>query len=120
MSDLKASLEDYASVQTWYQGLREQSGVDPAADPSRLKLLEEFCRWAGLDPDEVVKACLLEKEGRETRISIKGRRGMAEKIAEFQAAGGAELNSRQRGQRGNTIRSFLIHNGILLQAGMQV
>jgi hypothetical protein len=112
-------LESYDSVKVWFNGLREQSGVDPAADPSRLGLLEEFCRFAGLDPDELVKACLLEKEGRETKISIKGRRRMAEKIAEFQARTD-DPNPRERAKRGNTIRSFLIHNGILLQAGMQV
>lgn len=119
MSDLRASLESYPSVQTWYEGLREQSGVDPAGDPSRLKLLEEFCRYVELDPDEVVKACLLEKEGRETKISIKGRQRMAQTVADFQAAGEG-LSPRQRAHRGNTIRSFLIHNGILLQAGMQL
>ncbi len=119
MSDLKASLENCPSVQTWFQGLREQSGVDPAADPSRLKLLEEFCRYAELDPDQVVKACLLEKEGRDTKISIKGRKRVAQMVADFQAAGEG-LSSRERAHRGNTIRSFLIHNGILLQAGMQL
>lgn len=117
---LNKAIDSYDSVKTWFKGLAEQSGIDPAEDPSRLKLLEEFCAFADRDPDEVVQACLLVKEGRETRISIKGRRGMAEQIAEFQAKGSAELNSRERGKRGNTIRSFLIHNGILLQAGMQV
>lgn len=119
MSDLKASLESYPSVQTWHQGLREQSGVDPAADPSRLKLLEEFCRSVELDPDEVIKACLLEKEGRDTKISIKGRTRVAQMVADFQAAG-EDLSARERANRGNTIRSFLIHNGILLQAGVQL
>jgi len=119
MSVLNASLESYSSVQTWYQGLREQSGIDPSADPSRLKILEDFCRFVDLDPDEIVKACLLEKEGRETKISIKGRKRIAEKVAEFQAAGEG-LSSRERAQRGNTVRGFLIHNGILLQAGMQI
>jgi len=119
MSDLKAPLENYSSVQTWYKGLREQSGVNPASDLSRLKVLEEFCRYVQLDPDEVVKACLLEKEGRETKISIKGRKRVAQMISDFQASGEG-LGSRERAFRGNTIRSFLIHNGILLQAGMQL
>ncbi|MFZ0887865.1 MAG: hypothetical protein WA005_05375 [Candidatus Binataceae bacterium] len=117
---LNKPIDSYDSVKTWLKGLAEQSGIDPAGDPLRLRLLAEFCAFVDRDPDEVVQACLLVKEGRDTKISIKGRRGMAEKIAEFQAASGAELNSRERGKRGNTIRSFLIHNGILLQAGMQV
>ena len=42
---------------------------------------------------------------------------MAERIADFQAAG---ADVRDRPKRGNTIRSFLIHNGILLQSGIQI
>ena len=113
-------LDSYDSVKTWFQGLRDQSGIETGEDPSRLKLLDEFCAFIDRDPDEIVRACLLVKEGRDTKISIKGRRGMAEKIAEFQALGGPDVNPRERGKRGNTIRSFLIHNGILLQSGMQV
>jgi hypothetical protein len=119
MSGLDRQIEGYETVKVWLNGLREQSGVDPANDPSRLKLLEEFCRFVDLNPDEVLKACLLEKPGRDTKISIKGRRLMAEKIADFQAAAEG-LSARERAGRGNTVRSFLIHNGILLQSGTQV
>lgn len=119
MAALERPLEEYDSVRTWFNGLREQSGVDPGSDPSRIELLGEFCEFVDLDPDLVVKACLLVKEGRQTKISIKGRRGMAEKITEFQSRP-AEIDSAGRARRGNTIRSFLIHNGILLQAGMQI
>ncbi len=119
MTPLERRLEEYNSVKTWFNGLREQSGVDPMSDPSRLRLLGEFCAFVDLDPDQVVAACLLMKEGRQTKISIKGRRGMAEKIAQFQSQP-AELDSAGRARRGNTIRSFLIHNGILLQSGMQI
>jgi hypothetical protein len=118
MASVNKPLEEYDSVKTWYQGLREQSGVEPNEDKSRLELLGEFCATLELDPDQVVAACLLRKEGKETKISIKGRRSMAERITEFQARGGAE--GRQRATRGNTIRSFLIHNGILLQSGIQI
>jgi hypothetical protein len=112
-------IDSYESVKTWFKGLKEQSGIEPGEDPSRLAILGEFCEFAGLDPDEAVRACLLVKEGRDTKISIKGRRAMAERIAEFQERD-QSLNSRDRAKRGNTVRSFLIHNGILLQAGMQV
>lgn len=111
-------LAEYDSVKTWFKGLREQSGVEPAEDSSRLKLLEEFCAFVELDPDQIVSACLLIKDGRETKISIRGRRSMAEKIAQFQDqdAGG---DAAERRRRGNMVRSFLIHNGILLQSGAQ-
>jgi len=119
MTEKLESLTSYGSVQIWFRGLREQSGVDPEADPERLSILAEFCRFVELNPDEIVKACLLEKEGRETKISAKGRRRIAERVVEFQAAGD-EPDSRKRAKRGNTVRSFLIHNGILLQSGMQL
>ncbi len=115
MASIDKPLEQYESVKTWFAGLRDQSGVDPQADPSRLQYLKEFCAFADLDPDSAVRACLLIKEGRDTKISIKGRRAMAERIAEFQEKG----EPRDRARRGNTIRSFLIHNGILLQSGIQ-
>jgi hypothetical protein len=117
MATVDKPIEEYSSVKTWFTGLREQSGVDPHDDPSRVAFLKEFCATLELDPDELVAACLLKKEGKETKISIKGRRSMAERIADFQAAG-TEL--RERPKRGNTIRSFLIHNGILLQSGIQI
>jgi hypothetical protein len=119
MTPLAHPLEEYDSVKTWFKGLREQSGVDPMSDPSRLRLLGEFCAFVNLDPDQVVAACLLAKEGRQTKISIKGRRGMAEKIAQFQSQL-TDVDSAERTRRGNTIRSFLIHNGILLQSGIQI
>ena len=117
MASIGKPLEEYDSVKTWFKGLREQSGVEPNDDPSRLAVLKEFCASLELDPDQVVAACLLKKEGKETKISIKGRRSMAERIADFQAAGS---DARERPDRGNTIRSFLIHNGILLQSGVQI
>jgi hypothetical protein len=117
MASINKPLEEYSSVKTWFTGLRDQSGVDPHDDPSRVEFLKEFCASLELDPDELVSACLLKKEGKETKISIKGRRSMAERIADFQAAG---AEPRDRPKRGNTIRSFLIHNGILLQSGIQI
>ena len=117
MSAIDRPIEEYAAVKTWFSGLRGQSGVDPHDDPSRIAFLKEFCETVELDPDELVAKCLLKKEGRETKISIKGRRSMAERIADFQAAG---AEPRDRPKRGNTIRSFLIHNGILLQSGIQI
>jgi hypothetical protein len=118
MASINKPLEEYGSVKTWYNGLREQSGIEPNEDKSRLELLREFCATLELDPDEIVAACLLRKEGKETKISIKGRRSMAERITDFQDKGGAQ--GRERAVRGNAIRSFLIHNGILLQSGIQI
>ena len=115
---LSKRLEKYETVKTWLRGLREQWGTDPLEeDPSRLDVLRRFCEFAKKEPDAIIRECILVKGG-EKRISIKGRRSYSEKIAEFQdtVAGDA----RERARQGNTVRSFLIHNGILLQSGLQL
>jgi len=50
------------------------------------------------------------------RIKIKARRMYSEAIAEFQ--GTVEGNPRQQSKAANLIRSFFIHNGIFMQAGL--
>ena len=79
-------------------------------------MLEAFCRFAGKDPDAVIDECVLVRDG-EKRIRAKGRRHYADLITEFQSQ--VEGSRLTRGKWGNTIRSFLIHNGILLQTGLQ-
>lgn len=115
---LKPMLE-YDTVRTWLDGLREQWGGDPVADdPERLPLLQAFCEFAEVDPDTVIAACLRVDKAGDKRISIKGRRKYAELIDGFQAA--SEESRLRKAKRGNTIRSFLIYNGILLAAGAQM
>ncbi len=116
--ELKPLLE-YRSVNDWLDGLREHWGGDPETDdPDRLPLLEEFCRFVETDPDTVIKECLRIDKAGDQRISMKGRRRYAELIDEFQAQS-TETRLR-KAKRGNTIRSFLIHNGIHLAAGAQM
>jgi hypothetical protein len=116
VADLRA-LTDYDSVQTWFDGLRQHWGGDPERDdPERLEILGAFCRFSEREPDEIVSECLLEKDG-EKRIRTKGRQRYADLIAEFQA--GVEGSRVRRAKWGNTVRSFLIHNGVLLQSGVQ-
>ena len=116
--ELKSLLE-YATVRAWLEGLREHWGGDPQTDdPERLPLLEAFCRFAGADPDTIIQACMRIDKAGQPRISLKGRRKYAELIDEFQAQ--SEESRLRRAKRGNTIRSFLIHNGILLAAGAQM
>jgi hypothetical protein len=100
------------SVQTWLTGLREQSQADPDGDPARLDTLERFCAFVDKDPDTIVHECLRESDA-GTKISIKGRRLYATKIEEFAQQAG---DARTRAALGSTLRSFLIHNGIFLQA----
>ncbi len=110
-------IRDYAAVETWLAGLRAQWGAEPEDMEERLGVLEGFCRSAGKTPDEMIAECVREVEGGK-RIRIKGRRFYSEKIAEFQAA--VVGDARAQGRAGNVVRSFLIHNGIFIQAGLQV
>ena len=110
-------LQEYASVQAWFQGLRQHWGGDPEHDdPERLQILEAFCRFVDKDPDTIIKECTIVRDGQK-RISVKGRRRYADLIAQFQAQ--VQGSRIKRAKWGNTVRSFLIHNGILLQAGIQ-
>ena len=109
-------IRDYASVQGWRRGLREQWGSEPDDMAERLDVLERFCRFVGKTPDEVIAECTREVESGK-RIRIKARRFYSEKIAEFQDS--LEGDARTQGRWGNTVRSFLIHNGIFIQAGLE-
>lgn len=115
---LRAMLE-YDTVQRWMDGLREHWGGDPVTDdPDRLPTLEEFCHYAGVDPDQIIKECKRINKAGDPRISVKGRRKYAEMIDKFQAE--SEGSRIKRAKRGNTVRSFLIHNAILLSGGAQM
>jgi hypothetical protein len=106
---------DYTSVQAWRKGLAEQWGEAPADFDQRAAALERFCELTGRDPDEMIADCTREVESGK-RIRIKARREYSEKIAEFQRSAGADV--RATGRAGNIIRSFFIHNGIFMQAGL--
>jgi hypothetical protein len=112
---LEKPAADYASVQTWRRSLVEQWGEEPADFDQRVAALERFCELTGRDPDQMIADCTRVVESGK-RIRIKGRREYSERIAEFQASAG--VDRREQGRAGNTIRSFFIHNGIFMQAGL--
>jgi len=114
--ELKPLLE-YASVRTWLDGLKQHWGGDPLNDdPERLPILEAFCRHINRDPDQMVKETTMLKDG-ERRIRTKGRARYVQMIEEWQA--GIEGSRIRKAKWGNTIRSFLIHNGVQMQSGIQ-
>lgn len=116
--ELKA-MREYETVQKWMGGLREHWGGDPETDdPDRLPTLEDFCRYANVDPDTIIKECKRVNKAGDPRISVKGRRKYAELIDEFQKQ--QEGSRMARAKRGNAVRSFLIHNAILLSPGAQM
>ena len=111
---LAKPIADFESVQTWRSGLAEQWGEEPDMT-ARVDALERFCDSVGKDPDALIAECTREVEGGK-RIRIKVRRQFSDQIAEFQAASGG--SARDQLKLGNTIRSFFIHNGIFMQAGL--
>jgi hypothetical protein len=112
---LAKSASEYAAVQAWRHGLAEQWGEEPADFEQRAAALERFCELTGRDPDEMIADCTREVESGK-RIRVKARREYSERIAEFQKSAGAD--ARAQGRAGNIIRSFFIHNGIFMQAGL--
>ena len=114
--DLKPLLE-YASVQVWLDGLRQHWGGDPLQeDPERLPIFEAFCQHVQRDPDQIVKETTMIKDG-QRRIRIQGRNRYAALIQEWQES--VDGSRFRKAKWGNTVRSFLIHNGVLLQSGVQ-
>jgi hypothetical protein len=113
---LPKPVEEFETARTWFQGLRDQWGEDPEDRDQRLEALAAFCAFVEKDPDTVVKECMRESESGK-RISAKGRRFYNDKITEWQASLSGEMSERAR--TGNAVRSFLIHNGIFLQSGLQ-
>lgn len=111
---LPQPIEQYETARQWAAGLREQWGEDIDMT-SRYAALERFCELTGQDPDAMIAACTREVESGK-RIRVKARREYSEKIAEFQES--VEGNARQQMAAGNLIRSFFIHNGIFMQAGL--
>ena len=109
---MNTNLNEHKTVQTWIAGVQDQSGVSSENDAKRLQVLAEFCVRIEKDPDQIIDDCLRDVEGGK-KIRVKGRRFYAEKIAEFEQQ--AEGSPGEKRQKANYIRSFLIHNGVLLQ-----
>ncbi len=110
-------IEQYETVRTWFEDFKRNWGEKPEDASSRLEVLRRFCQFVGKDPDTIIQECLRTTDG-QMKISVNGRKFYDGKIREFQ--GSLEGDARQKAQGGNTIRSFLIHNGIFLQSGMQL
>ena len=114
---LTKAIGEYETARTWFEGLRQQWGEEPSDWEERLKALEAFCAFVDKAPDTMVSECLRQSAS-GMRISAKGRRFYNDKIAEWQASLPGDRAA--QGRAGNAVRSFLIHNGIFLQSGLQV
>jgi hypothetical protein len=75
---------------------------------AKLEVLARFCEVCGRQPDELV-AWLFRQTPEGPRIRLKRRREVMALIDSFEAEHGGR-------PAGNTVRSFLIHNGVALSA----
>jgi predicted Fe-S protein YdhL (DUF1289 family) len=75
---------------------------------SKLEVLARFCAACGRQPDELV-AWLFRPTPEGPRIRRKRRSEVMALIDRFEAENGGRA-------AGNTVRSFLIHNGVALSA----
>lgn len=75
---------------------------------AKLEVLARFCDACGRQPDELV-AWLFRPTPEGPRIRLKRRREVMALIENFEAENGGR-------PAGNTVRSFLIHNGVALSA----
>ena len=111
-TDRATDIENTKTVQTWLKGLEDQSGVSRDEGLQRVAVLSDFCTLVEKAPDQIIAECLREVEGGK-KIRAKGRRFYADRITEFES--NIEGGAGEKRQQGNYIRSFLIHNGVLLQ-----
>lgn len=112
LDNFDVSLAASPAIARWFAS----TGYDqePADEQqNRLVLLVDFCRHVGRSPDDLVAGCLRTTKQGDTAISAKGRNAIQAAIDEFMAATGR--TGQDAVVAGNTLRGFLIHNGVFIQ-----
>jgi hypothetical protein len=106
-------IESQASVKQWAAGAGFDHG--PAGDrEQKFQILTGFCAKVGKQPDELVAFCILRKKASGERfLSVKRREEINNWLDEFTAEQG--WTGKQAVVNANVVRSFLIHNGVLIQ-----
>jgi hypothetical protein len=107
------NFESQASVKQWAAG----AGFDHDPTENReqkLAILADFCAKVDKQPDELVAFCILRKKATGERfLSVKRREAINNWLDEFTAEQG--WTGKQAVVNANVVRSFLIHNGVLIQ-----
>jgi hypothetical protein len=106
-------IESQASVEQWVAG--SGLGQDPAeVREQKLRILADFCAKVEKSPDELVAFCILRKKATGERfLSVKRRETINSWLEEFAVEQG--WTGKQAVVNANVVRSFLIHNGVLIQ-----
>ena len=112
LDDFDVALAASPAIARWFASAGYDK--DPAEEQqARLVLLADFCRHLGKSPDDLVAGCLRTTKGGDTAISAKGRNAVQTAIDGYVASTGR--TGRDAVVAGNTLRGFLIHNGIFIQ-----
>jgi hypothetical protein len=102
-----------ASVRQWEAGTG-LSREPPEVREQKLRILADFCAKVEKEPDELVAFCILRKKATGERfLSVKRREMINDWLEEFAAEQG--WAGKQAVVNANVVRSFLIHNGVLIQ-----
>jgi hypothetical protein len=107
---------EQTTVRTWLASLQRQTRLAPLVQQEYLHILAAFCVYVGQAPDAIIAACFRDTPEGKT-IHSPNRRHYAAHIDAFQRQVAGDM--RQQVQYGRVVRSFLIHNGVMLQAGWQ-
>jgi hypothetical protein len=107
--DIRAS----DAVQKWFAGAGHDTAA-PEAQERYLRILADFCAYFGRSPDELLAFCYLRKKATGDRfVSVKRRAAVNESLDGFVAEQG--WTGKDAVANANVVRSFLIHNGVLIQ-----
>lgn len=104
------------SIDIWRSSRQRQARLVPQEWQASLHILAAFCAYVGQSPDVIIAACRRDTPD-GTTIRRRSRHHYAVQIDAFQRQIPGGL--RQQVQYGRVVRSFFIHNGIMLQAGWQ-
>jgi len=105
-------IESQASVKRW--AASAGLSYDPEVQEAKLRILADFCAKVDKEPDELVAFCILrKKETGERFLSVKRRETINQWLEEFTTEQG--WAAKQAVVNANVVRSFLIHNGVLIQ-----
>lgn len=109
-------VSEFESVKQWLKayGSHWNRTAAEAEQRGKLDTLRRYCEFADRDPDALVSNLLRETPTGQ-KIWLKRRRAEMARIDEFEATV-ADGDTRAGREAGNTVRSFLIHNGVALTA----
>jgi len=103
------------TVKRWFASARLES-EPPERRAQLLSTLGDFLAHVGKEPDELVEFCFLRKRDTGERFcSVKRRGEVNDWIIAYVTARG--WTGKEAVVNGNTIRSFMNHNGAMIQGG---